>query len=290
MRTTINSKYSLAHLSLIEESIFNLIKIADTAGYEYVSPRLQKVTQEEELHRIVGDSYAISECQKILADSTVSILDIELLTIRDETDVCTEFDPVLDTGAQIGTKYAITQIHSSNLHSSLEKFQQLCELAKKYHIMPVIEMLPWSSLSDVQTTHKFFLDANMENSGVLLDLLHLYRTKAEPEEIKKIDNKHLHFVHLCDAKGKGIRNFKGQKFVAREARYPAGRGDIAILSYLDTIHCDVFSLEIPNERLHRHLGSLKYAEYILQDTKNYLILEECWRVKSKYKSVPDRLI
>ncbi len=286
----ITSKFSLAHLSLIDETIFNLIKIAHQASYEYVSPRLRSVTQEEEKYRLVGDKHAITECQKILADSRVKVLDVELLVIEDDTDIRTEFFPILDTAAQIGAKYAIAQVHSTNLNVSLDKFRQICEFASQYNISVVVEMIPWSSLADVQTTNKFVRDAQCENSGILLDLLHLYRTRTDPNELKAIDQKHLHFVHLCDAKGKGIKSFKGQKHIAREARYPAGRGDIAILNYLDNISCEIFSLEIPNKRLHRHLGSLRFAEYILQDTKNYLILEECWRVRSKYRSVPDRLI
>lgn len=283
-------KFSLAHLTLIEQSIFELIKIAEEAGYDYVSPRLLPVVRDEEQHNFLQNSNAIADCKKLLNDSRVKVLDVELFAIKPSTHIVNDFEAALAGAAEIKARYLIAQVHDKNLERASKKFMQLCELAMQYNLEVVLEMLPWSPLSTLHDTHSFLNELDLPNTGILFDLLHVYRANVKPEEIGAIKSDYFKFLHLCDAKGGIIDNYNQQKHIAREARYPAGRGDIPVLSYLDQMPVHKYSLEIPNERLHRYLGPQEYASYILEDSKNYLLLADCWRVKSKYFSVPETLI
>ena len=67
-------RFSLAHLSMIEQSIPNLIKIAGEAGYDYVSPRLLSVTEAEDRHEFLKNPKIIADCKNLLNDSHLSIL------------------------------------------------------------------------------------------------------------------------------------------------------------------------------------------------------------------------
>ncbi len=285
-----SNKFSLAHLSLLNEPILNLIKIAQENGYDYASPRLRAVTKNEIPHQLVGNKKKINECKSFLKDYPIKILDVELLAIYKNTSIVDDFEAVLSTAAELDAKYAIAQIHDSNTKVSIPKLLHLCQLASQYNITIVLEMLPWSVMSNLEKTQNTLKSLDVDNVGILCDLLHMYRTKTKPEEIDDIDNKYFHYIHLCDATSPKNINFDWQKHIAREARYPAGRGDIPVLEYLDKLPTNTYSLEIPNQRLQRYLGATKYAKYILEDTKNYLLLAECWKVKSNYYSVPKRII
>ncbi|MGB1360956.1 MAG: sugar phosphate isomerase/epimerase family protein [Alphaproteobacteria bacterium] len=283
-------KFSLAHLCAVDQPILNLMQLAESAGYDYVSPRLLPVTDTETPHVLVGNKEKIKECQKFLEDSPLEVLDIELLKITADTNVTDDFEPVLEAGKYIDAKHAITQVYVDGDDIPYDKIEKLCELADSYNMNIVLEMIPWSNLSSVDKTVEVLNSLKGKNTGILLDLLHLFRTDTSKDDLKNIPEQYCHFVHLCDGTAPWHFDENSQKHIARGGRYPAGRGDIPVMDYLKLIPSNVYSLEIPNERLYREMGGRKYAKFILEDTKNYLSLSSCWSVKDEFYSVPTRLI
>ena len=57
---------------------------------------------------------------------------------------------------------------------------------------------PEYSIRDLNTTHELFRESNFKSTGIVIDIYNLFRSKTDPEELKKF-GKLISLVHLNDA-------------------------------------------------------------------------------------------
>ena len=94
-------KISLAHLTTLDLSPPQMIRVAAEIGYDAVGLRLIAVTPTTPGYALMHDAALLRETQSALTASGIYVNDIEFLRITPEFD-SRDFEAFLDVGAVLG--------------------------------------------------------------------------------------------------------------------------------------------------------------------------------------------
>ena len=149
-------EFSLAHLTVLGTTPLELIDIAASATYDYVSIRATPVARGEQITPLAGDPAMVRQVVHRLADTGVRVLDVELARIGpdDEPD---GFVEVLEAA---------------------DHFGRLCELALDYGLTVDLEFPSWSPTGDLAAAAAVVRAVYKANAGILVDALHFFRSHS----------------------------------------------------------------------------------------------------------------
>ena len=99
-------EFSLAHLSALSLPPPQLVEVAARAGYRHVGLRLNRVTPNEPLYALADDKALMRETKARLADTGVTVLDIELARMGPDSDA-RSYLPILEAGAELGAAHVL---------------------------------------------------------------------------------------------------------------------------------------------------------------------------------------
>lgn len=262
-------KFSLAHLTVLQCSPLEMVEIAEKTGYDFVSFRLNRVTDSEKVFPLLTDKQLMQETKRCLSNSGIKVLDVELVRMSPEREPET-YLPLLEAAAELGAKAVITQIPDYDRHRTIDRLARLCELAAPFNITIDLEFLPWIQSPNLESVVSILKKVDCGNAGLLIDTLHFHTSGSDTELLKSLPKEWFNFVHLCDAKTKIPDTKEGLIQIAREERLFPGEGEIDLLSILSCLPDIPYSLEIPNSKLMDKLGPEEYARRAIQVAKHYL--------------------
>lgn len=262
-------EFSLAHLTLLENSPTEMIDIAHYAGYDYVSFRLTPVCKNEQVFPMLSNQLLRRNIKNRLADTGVKILDIELARLGPENEP-EDYLSILDAGADFGAKHVICQAPDPEPSRVVDKISRLCELAKPFGLTVDVEFLPWSNIANLGDTANIIEQVNCNNAGILVDILHFARSESSLEQLRNLPKKWFNFVHLCDADKAIPTTAEGLIHTARYDRNFVGEGGINVAEIINAMPKVPYSLEIPNDKLRETLGNQEYAKRALDVARDYL--------------------
>ena len=261
-------QFSLAHLTVIECAPPEMIHIAAKAGYDYVSLRPIAVTPNEPLYPLAEDKAMLRETKAALAETGVKLLDIEMVRIYDNLDPKI-YLPAMEVAAELGGRHVLTTAISHDRNYLIERFAELCEMAKPYGLTMDLEFITWYSVSKLSEAIDIVRSAKCDNGGILVDMLHFDRSQIKLEELDEVPREWFHFAHVCDAAAGIPDTNEGLIYTAREDRLYLGEGGIEVASILDRIPEIPYSLEIPHAVRAQELGYEEFARRCLQTAKDY---------------------
>ncbi|RJQ50568.1 MAG: sugar phosphate isomerase/epimerase [Desulfobacteraceae bacterium] len=262
-------EFSLAHLTVLQSSPPELVKIAAAAGYRYVSLRLTPVTPTEPVYPLMKDRRLMKETKRLLAETGVGVLDLELARMDPKTEPET-FLPILEAGAELGARCVIGQLPDADRERANQRFARLCDLAAPLGLTIDLEFLPWTDTRGLPEAVSVLEAVKRPNAGVLVDILHFARSNSSLEELKKLPREWFHFVHLCDALEPAPENNEGLIYVARSERYFPGEGGLNPREILACMPIVPYSLEIPHDRRVKECGPEEYARRAIRAAEKYL--------------------
>lgn len=236
-----------------------LVTIAAQAGYDYVSIRMTPVTDNEEHYQLVTDRNLMRETKARLADTEISVLDVELIRLDPATEP-ESYLKFLEAGAELGAQAVIAQLPDPDRERATERFARLCDLAAPFSLTINLEFPSWTETPDLQSAVDVLKTVDRDNAGLLVDTLHFDRSCSKIDLLRGLPKKWFNFVHLCDAPAKHPDNVEGVIHTARADRLFPGEGGINISQILNEIPAVPFSLEIPNDRRLQKYGCLEYAK------------------------------
>ena len=267
-------KFSLAHLTILKCPTPEMVYIADMTGYDYISPRIVNPGVPG------GDNYdnnlaakpeLLAATKKALASTGVGVHDIEVMRILKEIDVKT-YEPAIAVGAELGAKYVLSSILIDDKSHYIEKFGELCDIAAKYDMTVQLEFITWLDVYNLQTAREVLEAVNRKNSGLTIDMLHAYRSRISPEELKDVPAKWLNFVQICDGPSEiPERDNKDELIrVGLGAREYVGEGAIDIAAYMKYIpKTAICSIEVPHLAKTEEFGCAEHARRCLVTAKKY---------------------
>jgi sugar phosphate isomerase/epimerase len=231
-----------------------MIGVAARTGYRQVGLRLIGVTPDGPAYPLMSDRGMMRETKSRLADTGVTVLDIEFIRIAPETDP-RSFEPFLETGAELGARHVISAPYDPDRGRLIERFGNLCDLAAPLGLGIVLEFYPWTVVSNLSSAAAVVAAAGRPNAGILVDTLHFARSSSRLDELKRIPATRLPFMHFADAPAEIPSTSEGLIHTARSERLPPGEGGIDLPAIMARMPSGIpIGLEVPMERLTGEIG------------------------------------
>ena len=115
--------------------------------------------------------------------------------------------------------------------------------------------MPWTDAPDLAAAIRVVRGAAQPNGGILVDALHLDRSRSRVEDLATVPRDWLHYWQLCDAPAERPATTEGLLHTARAERLFPGQGGLDLAALVRAMPPDIpVSLEIPTLELARTVG------------------------------------
>lgn len=265
-------RYSLSHLTLLGCTPTEFIYIASRAGYDFVSLRLIPMGVPGESGFTLADKEMVRRTKITLDETGMTVHDLELARIVKEVEP-REYEPAMEVAAEWGAHHVISSVwttDSDDKNFIIERYAELCDLAKPYGLTVDLEFPTFSRISSLQEAIEIVSAAGRDNCGILLDTLYFHFSRMNVDELKALPPEWVHFAHICDTIQEVPSSIEGMKTIAREDRLYPGEGCIDFQAILSTLPTRTLSIELPNLKRVQEIGYEGHARRCLESTKNYL--------------------
>lgn len=263
-------RYSLAHLTAMALPPVNLIEVAARTGYDYVGLRLSRVTPQEPLYPLIDSRSAMKATKDKLAATGVKVWDVELARMDPSLDA-PHFFPMLDASAELGAHHVICQLPDADRVRATDRFSRLCDYAKPLGITVSLEFPWWTETGNLETATAVLNAAQRSNAGILIDMLHFYRSRSSMAALRNLPREWLQFAHVCDGTAAQPATMDEILHEARSHRLFPGDGAFGVRDILACLPQDIpYSLEIPGDALAVEIGFEEYARRALQTARRNL--------------------
>ncbi len=266
-------KYSLAQLTVLGWAPPEMIYNAKTLGYDCVGIRSITMGVKGEHDYDISKNKELFDLTRRAIDETgVTINDIELAKIADGVDV-RNYEGPFEAAARLGVKNVISSIWTDRTDFYLDQFETLCDLAAQYGITVNLEFVTWASVRTLSQAREVLRLVDRKNAGIMVDTLHLYRSRVDPAELDDCPKGLFHMVHICDGP-KDIPDWNDKESLihtGRDERLYVGEGAIDIADIVRRLPEDVvFSIELPHLVREGNWGPMEHAKRCLSTSKAYM--------------------
>jgi len=264
-------QYSLAHLTVLGCAPPEMIYIAARAGYDYVSIRpIYMGLPGEPNYALAENKTMLRQTKAALASTGLRLHDIELARVYEGMDP-KAYVPAMAVAAELGGKAVLSSIWGGERDYYIEKFAELCDLAKPFGLTVDLEYVPIAAVRDLAGAVDVLRTINRSNAGLMVDMHHLHRARDNPADLDALPREWFHFAHLCDAPAQIPTERQEMIRIMREARLYVGEGGIDVAAILAHIpQPAVYSIELPNKSYHEEIGYAEHATRCLETLKTYL--------------------
>jgi sugar phosphate isomerase/epimerase len=263
-------EYSLAHLTAMTCPTPELVYVAARAGYDYVSPRLIYMGLPGEPNYALADNpEMLRATRRALADTGLKVHDIELARVYDDMHP-TKYLPAMEVAAELGAKAVLSSIWTPKREYAIEKFGQICDLAKPFGMTVDLEYVPIASVNNLAGAVDVLRAAGRPNAGLMIDVHHFHRARDKFEDLDNLPKEWFHFAHLCDAQGEIPADRAEMTRILREERLYVGEGGVPIADILNRLPKMVYSIELPHLARSREFGYAEHVFRCLESAKAYM--------------------
>jgi sugar phosphate isomerase/epimerase len=190
---------SLAHLSVLDATPPELVSVAAAAGFRkigiraYATPGVGMPPYD-----ILGDTPMLRETLARLADTGVSVLDVEFL--RFEPEIAQGIpEGFLEIAARLGAQYVLVMSAEPVEARTLERFGDLCERARHFGLNVCLEFAIYTGVKTLADAARLVKQSGCANASVLIDALHFSRSGGVPGDIAGVDASLFKYAQICDA-------------------------------------------------------------------------------------------
>ena len=265
----VNRDFSLSHLSVLPVGPPDLIDLAADAGFRAVGIRLcSPMAGGPEWPLPVG-SPELRETLARMSHRGVSVFDIEVLVLAEDTDVQT-YVRAFESAAALGARRACVNIDDPDRSRTIDRFGRLCDLAAPYGLGLDIEFMIWRPVARLEDAIEIVKAAGRPNGQVLLDTLHLDRSGGTVAAVAAVDAALIGSVQLCDAP-KRRPEPAGIIDEARGGRLAPGEGALPLAALLDALPNSIpLAVEVPLARSMPNATPLERARHVRITTERFL--------------------
>jgi sugar phosphate isomerase/epimerase len=267
--TLMAQQYSLAHLTVLGCAPPEMTYIAARAGYDFVSIRcIYMGLPGEPNYELATNPEMLRQTKRALQTTGVRLHDIELARIKDEVDP-KSYLPALEVAAELGARAVLSSIWTPNREYSIEKFGELCDLARQFNLTVDLEPVPIAGVRSTAEAVDVLREVGRPNAGLMIDIHHFHRAADRPEVLTGLPREWFHFAHLCDAQLQIPSDRAEMTRIMREERLYPGEGGIDIGGILSRLPKMVYSIELPHLARVKEVGYAEHAFRCLESAKAY---------------------
>lgn len=258
---------SLAHATLLDLSPLDLVRTAAATGYRQVGLRLIPIDRPgEPRHPLPAGSAALRDVRRLLAATGLEVLDVEVAVIGPDLDP-TSYRPMLDAAAELGARYVLTNVYSTDGRQAVDGLHRLCELTAPLGLTPVVEFVSFSAVATLAQAVDLVGATGRPDVGLLFDVLHFHTTRGRAADVAALPSGLLRYVHMDDGPAEVPASVDERRRIAREARLMPGEGGADLAGILPALPATVpYAVEVINPSRARALGPEAYARLAHEKT------------------------
>ncbi|MEO5699265.1 MAG: sugar phosphate isomerase/epimerase [Casimicrobiaceae bacterium] len=231
--------FGLAHLTLGAPPAES-IDAARAAGFAALGIRIAaRRPQEPFATPIIGAPDRIRAIREQARDAGVTIANVQAYQFYPDTR-WDDVQPVIATTHALGVPVIVAYSFDPDEARFLDIFARYCEAARTADIRIALEFLPYSRVRDLAGALDLIARSGATNAGVLIDVLHLFRSGGQPSDVRNLDPRRIAYVQLCDARRITTPMTEAElQAEARTGRLPAGEGELPLFELLDALPTDI---------------------------------------------------
>jgi sugar phosphate isomerase/epimerase len=262
--------YSLSFLTCLDAPPPIAIKAAADAGYDHVGLRLLPASPGGIAFSVMDDAALRRRTQDALADTDVSIFDVEIVRIGPDFSVET-YKPFLEACALLGARAILVAGDDHNEHRLTAAFASFCQAAHGYGLSADLEFMPQSEVRDAAAALRILTAAAQPNAAIIVDALHVSRSRTPFADVAAIPRQWMNYAQICDGPAEIPADLDGLNFAARHERLLPGDGAIDLVGLFASLPAEIpISVEVPNDRQAPPLGLTEWAKRGLAASKALL--------------------
>ena len=263
-------RFSLAHLTVMALPPPAMIYVAARAGYDCVSLRTMCMhLAGEPDYGLALNAELRTQTRRALESTGVRLHDVEVARVHDNVDPA-GFLPELEVAAELGARAVLSSIWSSDRTLAIDRFGEICDLAKPLGLTVDLEAVPIAAVHDLAGALDVLRSVARDNAGLMVDTHHFHRARDDPAALDAVPRHWFHFAQICDAPAAIPTDRDEMTHVMREARLYLGEGGIDVAAILRHLPDVPYSIELPNLDRVRELGYAEHAFRCLESAKAYL--------------------
>jgi sugar phosphate isomerase/epimerase len=255
---------SLAHLTALVLAPPELIRLAARTGFDRVGLRLLPAAAGGIAHRLMDDPATLRATKAAIAATGVGVFDLEIVRIGEGFDA-SAFEAFLAVGAELGAKAVLVAGDDPDEDRSTAHFAALCDVAAPYGLTCDLEFMPWTAVCDARGALRVVTAADRPNGGVLVDALHVARSRTTLEDVAALPRARLSYAQICDAPVAIPATVEGLIHDARRERLLPGEGGIDLAGLVARLPDDLpISCEVPNDARRAERGTEAWVKAVFE--------------------------
>jgi sugar phosphate isomerase/epimerase len=261
-------QFSLVYLTTPGCSPPETIYMAARAGFDFVSLRTipMRLPTEPALS-LADDKQLLVQTKRALEGTGIKLHDTENARILDGVKI-KEYAREMEIAADLGARYILTNIWTSDRPLIIESLCELCDLANSYGLGVMVEFVTWSSVKTINEVRELLREVKRENAGIIVDTLHFNRSRCSLVDLENASDL-VRFVHICDAPREIPTTKDDLIHAGRAERLYPGDGGIDLAEIIKRLPPIVYGIELPNLKLAEEIGDAEHVFRALEKTKSY---------------------
>jgi sugar phosphate isomerase/epimerase len=217
----------VAPLTAFGASVFDFVDSAARAGFDHVGLRLKTPTPGTAREPVMGDGADRRKLVRHVRDAALSVLQVEAIWISPDFDLGA-VKATVDLAAELGAKYLLAVGDDEDPSRLAGNLERVVRLAEQAGMRVALEFMPYASVATLPNALGIVNAFQRDSLGLVVDALHLARSKATPADLGGLPAGKLFFLHLCDGSADGPIGRSALREEARTGRLLPGHGHLPL--------------------------------------------------------------
>lgn len=236
--------FSLAHLSALSCSAAELVSLAAVTGYDAVGLRLSPARRTEQLESMAVGSAAHRETSRRLADTGLSVHDVEVLILYPDTGPG-DYLLFFEAAAALGAKHVVVNSEDPDESRAIDTLASQCDAASQFGLTLGLEFMRYRQLTNLGQASRMIASCQMPNARHLIDTLHFFRAGHSVSDLSLISGEDVSFMQISD----GLAHSPPFEKLGEEARFDRlapGLGGLPLADLVAALPAGLaISVEVP---------------------------------------------
>lgn len=265
-------KWSLDHLTVAGVRPRELVEVAVRAGYDAVGPFIGIGSSQEMqgISLLPGDPDTVAISRQ-LRDSGLFINNVDGFNTSPAIAL-DEWRAGIEVAARMGSRAIVLHQVDEDLARGFDRYCQLSDYAGESGLGVRLEFTPLTKVPTLGDAIDFCTRIGGSKVGILVDILHLYRSGGDVETLEAADADLIKGAQLSDAPLRATEDYWREAVYRREA---PGQGELPIRDFLSALPSDiVVGVEVPDRSQERSLEEhVDRAKSLLAESRALLAHE-----------------
>jgi sugar phosphate isomerase/epimerase len=239
-------RLSLGWLTVCGATPLEQISAAASAGFTDVGLKFARRPGDTE-PALAEKPWLFGDIARALRDHRIALLNMGGIWLdgRPPLDWCR---PALEAGAALDARFVVAVVSDPDRRRVVDHFASLCEVCGALGMSVVIEFFAYSAVRTIEEAHRIVVASQQANAGILLDALHLYRSGASAESLRRVPRGLIKLAQICDAPAQPPPPAQ-LSYEGRHDRLDVGQGGLPLLDFARALPAGVpIEVEVPSKR------------------------------------------